>query len=107
MFARHVRMHLKADGRPGLVRAIDTETIPALKKFLGFTGEIVLVSNDGKEAIGISLWDNKEHAETYNRQGYADVLKSLENFMEGKPELQTYEVTNSTVEKIVAARKAA
>jgi hypothetical protein len=106
MFARHVRMHLKADGRPGFVRAIDHEAIPALKKFTGFTGEIVLVSNDGKEAIGISLWDNKEHAETYNRQGYPDILKSLEKFVEGKPELRTYEVTNSTVEKL-SVRKAA
>lgn len=106
MFARHVRMHLKADGRPGFVRAIDTETIPALTKFTGFTGEIVLVSNDGREAIGISLWDSKEHAETYNRQGYADVMKPLEKFMEGEPELRTYDVTNSTVEKI-SVRKAA
>jgi hypothetical protein len=106
MFARHVRMHLKADGRPGFVRAIDNETIPALKKFAGFTGEIVLISNDGRDAIGISLWDNKEHAETYNRQGAADVLKALEKFTEGKPELRTYEVTNSTIEKL-SARKAA
>ena len=100
MFARHVRMQLKADGRPGFVKAIDNEAIPSLKKFAGFTGEIVLVSNDGREAIGISMWDTKEHAETYNRQGYADVMKSLEKFTEGKPELRTYEMTNSTVEKI-------
>jgi hypothetical protein len=106
MFARHIRMHLKADGRPGFVKAIDNATIPALKKFAGFAGEIVLVSNDGRDAIGISLWDNKEHAETYNRQGAADVLKNLEKFTEGKPELRTYEVTNSTIEKL-SARKAA
>jgi hypothetical protein len=106
MFARQVRMHLKADGRPGFVRAIDHEAIPALKKFTGFTGEIVLVSNDGRDAIGISLWDTKEHAETYNRQGYADIMKTPEKFTEGKPELRTYEVTNSTIEKI-AVRKAA
>jgi heme-degrading monooxygenase HmoA len=106
MFARHVRMQLKADGRQGFVKATDNETIPALKKFAGFTGEIMLVSNDGKEAIGISLWDNKEHAEAYNRQGYANVLKTLEKFVEGKPELRTYEVTNSTIEKL-SARKAA
>lgn len=106
MFARHVRIHLKADGRPGFVRAIDSETIPALKKFAGFSGEIVLVSNDGREAIGISLWDNKEHAETYNRQGYADVMKPLEKFVDGKPQLRTYEVTNSTFEKLFV-RKAA
>ena len=106
MFARHVRMHLKADGRPGFVRAFDNDVIPALRKFTGFTGEIALVSSDGREAIGISMWENKEHAEMYNRQGYADVLKSLEKFTEGKPELRTYEVTNSTVEKLTV-RKAA
>lgn len=107
MFARHVRMHLKADGRPGLVRAIESETIPALKEFPGFTGEVVLVSNDGKEAIGISVWDSKEHADVYDRQGYGQVLKSLEKFTEGKPELRTYEVTNSTFEKILVRKAAA
>ena len=106
MFARHVRMHLKADGRPGFVKAIDGEVIPSLKKFTGFSGELVLISNDGKEAIGISLWDNKEHAELYNKKGYADVMKSLEKYTEGKPELLTYEVTNSVVEKL-HVRKAA
>ena len=106
MFARHVRMHLKADGRPGFVKAIDSETIPALKKFAGFAGEIVLVSNDGRDSIGISLWDNKEHAETYNRQGSADVFKALEKYTEGKPELRNYEITNSTFEKL-HVRKAA
>jgi len=106
MFARHVRMRLKVDGRPGFVKAIDNETIPALKKFAGFSSEIVLVSNDGREAIGISLWDSKEHAEIYNRQGSADVFKALEKFTEGKPELRTYEITNSTIEKL-SVRKAA
>jgi len=99
-------MRLKGDGRPGFVRAIDSETIPALRKFAGFTGEVVLVSTDGREAIGISMWDTKEHAEVYNRQGAADVLKALEKYTEGKPELRTYEITNSTVEKI-PVRKAA
>ena len=106
MFARHVRMHLKADGRHGFVKAIDHETIPALKKFAGFSGEIVLVSKDGKEVIGLSLWDNKEHAEAYDRQGSADVFKALAKFTEGKPELRTYEITNSTFEKL-SVRKAA
>lgn len=106
MFARHVRIRLKVDGRPGFVKATDSETIPALKKFAGFTGELMLVSSDGKEAVGISLWDTQEHAEAYSRQGYADVLKSLEKFTERKPELLTYEVTNSTIEKL-SVRKAA
>lgn len=106
MFARIVRMKLRPDGGKGFARAIDDEIIPSLRKFTGFTGEIAMVSSDGKEAIGISLWDRKESAETYNQKGYGGILKALEKFVEGKAELRTYEVTNSTVEKL-PVRKAA
>ena len=106
MFARIVRMNLKPGAGKGFARAIDDEIIPALRKYSGFTGEIAMVSSDGKEAIGISMWDSKEHAEAYNRQGAPDVLKALEKYTEGKPDLRTYEITNSTIERI-PVRKAA
>lgn len=106
MFTRVVRMHLKPEGKKGFVQAIDNEAIPALKKFAGFEGEVAMVSSDGREAIGISLWDRKEHAEIYNQKGYAGVLKSLTKYTEGKPELRTYEVTNSTIATL-PIRKAA
>jgi len=106
MFARIVRMNLKPGEGPGYTRALDQEIIPTLRKFPGFTGEIAMVSIDGKEAIGISLWDRKESAESYNRRGYAGVVKALEKYVEGEPELQTCEVTNSTFEAL-PVRKAA
>lgn len=106
MFARIVRMNLKAGLGHGYARAIDKETIPTLRKFTGFAGEIAMVSSDGKEAIGISLWDRKENAESYNRKGFAGVIKALEKYVEGEPELQTYEVTNSTFE-VLPIRKVA
>ncbi len=46
------------------------------------------------------MWDLKENAETYGRGAYADVLKVLEPVVEGTPQVQTYEVTNSTFHKI-------
>ncbi|HVA01555.1 MAG TPA: hypothetical protein VMV34_07865 [Terriglobia bacterium] len=106
MFARIVRMKLKTSGDPGYARTIDEETIPTLQKFTGFVGEVAMVSSDGKEAIGISLWDRKENAEAYDRKGYAGVLKTLDKHLTGEPELQTYEVTNSTFEAL-PVRKAA
>lgn len=106
MFARIVRMNLKPGAGKGFARAIDDEIIPALRKYSGFTGEIAMVSSDGKEAIGISIWDNREHAEEYNRRGFAGVLKALEAHLEGKSDLRTFEVTNSTFEKL-PIRKAA
>jgi len=54
----------------------------------------------------VSLWDNKESADAYKRGPYAEVSKILENLLVGTPEVDTYEVSNSTFHKIAAAATA-
>jgi hypothetical protein len=49
------------------------------------------------------LWENKENAETYNRGTYPEVTKILSGVVEGTPQVETYEVANSTFHKIAAA----
>ena len=46
------------------------------------------------------MWDEKADAEAYERRAYPAVLKALEKVAEGTPEIQTYEVANSTFHKI-------
>lgn len=106
MFARITRVSLKPGSRGGYTRAIDDEVLPKMKKFAGFAGQISLISSDGKEGIGISLWHRREDAEAYQRKGYADVMKALERFTVGGSEVHTYDVTNSTIEALLV-RKAA
>ncbi|HZT70330.1 MAG TPA: hypothetical protein VFC10_11370 [Terriglobia bacterium] len=106
MFARIVRTPLKPEARDGYSRAIETEIMPILRKFPGFTGELNMISTDSKEGVGISLWDSREHAEEYERKSYPEVLKVLERFAATKPEVRTFDVTYWTVEK-VPVRKAA
>ena len=50
----------------------------------------------------ISFWQSKENAEAYSRAGYPEELKALGKVVEGTPQLQTYEVSNSTIHKIAA-----
>lgn len=106
MFARHVSMRLKANSTEEFTRTIEQDIIPLLRKHKGFQDEITFVSSNGSEAVGISLWDQKESAENYHRGGYPDVQKALSKVVEGTPEVRTFEVTNSTLHKI-AARVAA
>jgi hypothetical protein len=107
MFARHVSMILKANSVAEFTRTIENEIIPLLRKQKGFKDEITLVVAGGREAVGISLWDQKENAEAYNRTTYPQVLELLlARVVEGTPEVKTYEVANSTFHKI-AARAAA
>jgi hypothetical protein len=102
MFARRVSFHLKPGRAAEFTQLIDKDVIPVLRKQKGFQDEIAFVAQGGVEAVGISMWDLKENAETYGRGAYAGVLKTLEQVVEGTPRVKTYEVSNSTFHKIAA-----
>jgi len=99
MFARHVSIKLKANSAPEFTRIIENEILPLLRKQTGFRDEITFVAPERSLALGISLWDTKGDAEAYNRAGYPDVLKGLSKVVEGTPEVETFEVANSTFAK--------
>jgi hypothetical protein len=103
MFARKVSMHLKPDGVAEFTRKLEQDVLPLLRKQNGFQDEITFVATDRKEAFGISLWDRKESAETYNSGSYAEVAKILATVIEGTPQVETYEVANSTYHRLAAA----
>jgi hypothetical protein len=81
---------------------MEKEVLPLLQRQKGFQDEISLVASNGAEAIGISLWNQKEDAEAYNRTTYPEVQKLLSRVTEGTPQVQTYDVGSSTVHKTAA-----
>jgi len=99
MFARTVTVRLKSNAVADFNRTLENEIVPILRKQRGFQDEMILVAPDGTEAIGISLWDNKQSAEAYQREGYPEVQKLLSKSIEGTPQVKTYEVAHSTVAK--------
>ena len=102
MFARCVTIPLKPNAVAEFNRAFEKEVLPLLQKQKGFRDELTLVALNGSEVVGISLWDQKEDAEAYNRTAYPDVQKLLSKVIEGTPRVQTYEVSTSTVHKVAA-----
>jgi heme-degrading monooxygenase HmoA len=106
MFARRVAVNLKPNSVAEFTKKLEKEIIPLLRKQKGFKDEITLVGPGGTRAFGISFWDRAEDAEAYNRASYADVTKMLTGVVEGSPQVETYEVSNSTFHKIAAAMAA-
>jgi len=104
MYARHVSFNLKAIRPEELIQTFEKELLPLLQKQNGFADEITLVSPDGKEAIGISLWERKEDADMYSRETYPQVLKSLARVVEGTPQVRGFDVPVSTLHKTGATR---
>ena len=103
MFARKVSMNLKPHSAAEFTQRIERDVLPLLRKQKGFHDEISFVGQGEMKAFGISLWENKENAETYNRGTYSEVTKFLAGVVEGTPQVETYEVSNSTFHKIAAA----
>ena len=100
MFARTVSFRLKPGRSAEFTQLFDKDILPLLRKQKGFQDEIALVAPGEEDAIGISLWDAKDSAETYARESYAGVLKTLQPMIQGEPRVQTYDVASSTFHKI-------
>ena len=103
MFARKVSLHLKSNSVAEFTQRLEKDILPLLRKQKGFQDEITFVGHGGTEAFGISLWDKAENAEAYNRGTYAEVTKILATVVEGVPQVETFDVANSTFYKIAAA----
>lgn len=102
MFARTVRMQLRPNSAGEFTRLVEKEIIPLLRKQQGFKDEITFVPSNGNEAVGISFWEQKDNAEAYQRGAYPEVLKTLEKVVDGTPQVQIQQVSNSTWYEIAA-----
>ena len=103
MYARSVSFHLKPGRSAEFARTVEKDIIPLLRKQKGFQDELAFVAPGGAHAVAISLWDLKEDAVAYARRAYPAVLKTLGPLVEDAPEVETYEVSNSTFHKLARA----
>jgi heme-degrading monooxygenase HmoA len=102
MFARNVRMQLKPNSTAQFTQTLEKEVLPVLRKQDGFQHEVAFIVPGGKEAVAISFWESKEYADNYSRTAYPEVLKTLGKVVEGTPQLQAGEVSNSTIPQLAA-----
>jgi hypothetical protein len=102
MYARNVSLHLKANTAGEFTQTLEKDVLPLLRKQHGFKDEISFVAPDRSAAIAISLWDRQEDADNYSRDIYPQVLTSLAKVVEGTPQVETFEVSNSTFHRIAA-----
>ena len=105
MFARAVTLQK----RPNLVNefpvTFEKEILPLLRKQRGFLDELLLVAPEEREVVAISLWETKEHAETYNRELYPQIEKIVNRFHEGIPAVKHFNAEYSTFHKMAYAAR--
>jgi hypothetical protein len=97
MYSRHITMQIKKNVLPKFPEVIENEILPLLRRQKGFLEELILMAPNKTELVAISLWENKEFAEIYNREFYPEVVKILNKYVEGLPIVKTFEVEYATL----------
>jgi hypothetical protein len=100
MFARHVAVKLRPGTLAEFTKVMDSEILPWLRKQSGFLDAITLAVPGGGEVVAISFWDQEESAQVYNSMGYPEVLEILKKILAGTPQVRTFNVVGSTLQKI-------
>jgi len=100
MFARNVLLQLKPNTLSKFEETFKNDVLPVLQKHPGFRDVFICASDDGTQVISISLWDSKDEIDTYNATAYPQVLKSLEELLDGPPKVQSWKVMHATFHKI-------
>jgi heme-degrading monooxygenase HmoA len=107
MFTRVVEVTSRTGKARDLTRTVNERVLPILKNQPGFLDEITLVSDeDPNRILAISFWKSREHAENYHREQFSNVTQIISNLLEGTPQVRTFEVENSTIQKIAAGKAA-
>lgn len=91
MFARHLTFLLKANMAKEFPATFEKEILPLIRKQKGFLDELLLITPEKKEVVAISLWETKEHAETYHREQYPEIEKIMGKFLENTPIVKRFE----------------
>lgn len=104
MFARKVAVRLKPDALEKFVSLMDGEIVPWLRTQPGFLDLIILAAPDDSEVATISFWDEEHNAQAYNSSGYPKALKILEELLDAKPYVKTFNVVSSTLQEVEFAR---
>ena len=99
MFTRNVSFHLKSNMLSDYTRTFEKDLLPLLHKQNGFKDEITLAGPGGVDVTAISMWESKKDADNYNTNTYPQVLKTLARFIEGAPQVHTFDVVASTIKQ--------
>lgn len=103
MFARQFMHQLKPNMSREYLAAFEKEIMPLLRKQKGFLDELLLITPEKKEVVAVSLWETREHEETYNRETYPQIEKIVNRFIDGVPVVKTFDVEYATFRKIAVA----
>ena len=103
MFVRCVSSHLKQNkSAKEAVQLLESKVLPLLSRYHGFREAMALTPHEGNEMLAISIWESREDAEAYQREALPEVMRILADYIDGTPQIKTYDLSYSTIHRASA-----
>ena len=107
MYTRVVEVTTKPGKARELSRTISDKVLSLLKSQPGFVDEINLISDQNPDQItALSFWKTREDAERYQRETFPKVNDLIRTYVEGTPQVRTFDVEHSSLHKISQGKAA-
>jgi len=101
MFTRTIGVNLKHDAKPAFFKKFKAEVLPILKKTPGFFDLVVLENEtEPTKIFTVSFWENKKHAEYYEKEWYPKVKAMIETSFASPPVMKYYTLDETFSEKL-------
>ncbi|HEY0772051.1 MAG TPA: hypothetical protein VGD31_17110 [Sphingobacteriaceae bacterium] len=95
MFTHRAKIQIKPNSFIELSQQIQDRIMPALRLQKGFRSGVTSIDTIWLTAIEETRWETREDAETYERIGYPETLKSLSAVIDAEPVTSIFEVSDS------------
>jgi hypothetical protein len=95
MFTHRAKIQLKPNSFTELSQQIQNNIMPALRRQKGFCHGVTSIDTIWLTAIEETRWETREDAETYERIGYPETLKTLSAVINAEPVTSIFEVSDS------------
>jgi hypothetical protein len=95
MFTHRAKIQLKPNSFTELSQKIEDQIMPALRLQKGFCHGVTSIDTIWLTATEDTRWETMEDAETYQRTGYPETLKSLSGVLDAEPVTSIFEVSDA------------
>jgi quinol monooxygenase YgiN len=96
-----VEFKTKPEFRDSLIKVMNDEIVPLLKKQTGFVDVISMMDEtDHTICTTFSLWNTRQDAEKYANESYTKVVDLMKSYLATMPTVRTFTVETSTFHKI-------
>lgn len=92
-FARRVSLKVKPFQIGSFLTKMRESVYPSLKEQAGIRRMYLLSSTGGNEFLSVTLWDNKEHADSYgNSEAFAKNNEQMKDLLESDPVVSDFDI---------------